>query len=133
MLKAAKERLADVRNVSFVELSGERTPLKDRSVDAAVAVLVLHHLPDPGVLVREAARLLRTDRAGGTLLIVDMVEHDRNEYRHSMGHQHLGFSKALMHELLTKAGFDDVQYRELPGEPDAKGPGLFVATGKIRN
>jgi ArsR family transcriptional regulator len=133
MLSAARERLADARNVTFVEVSGGRIPLKDHSVDAAVAVLVLHHLSDPTTLLREAARLLRTDRAGGALLVVDMLEHDRTEYRHSMGHQHLGFSKARIHELFSQCGFNDVVYRELPGEPDAKGPGLFVATGIVKS
>jgi ArsR family transcriptional regulator len=132
MLKAARERLADAPNVTFVEVSGDHIPAKDKSVDAAASILVLHHLADPTTLLREAARLLRTDRGGGTLLIVDMVEHDRTEYRHTMGHQHLGFSKAQMQELLSKSGFTDITYRELPGEPDAKGPGLFVATATVK-
>jgi ArsR family transcriptional regulator len=131
MLAAAKERLSELKNVTFVEVTGDRIPLKDGVVDAAVAVLVAHHLRDPANLVREAARLLRTDRSGGTLLIVDMVEHDRTEYRHSMGHQHLGFSRNYIKELLSSNGFEDVFYRELSSEPDAKGPGLFVATGHI--
>jgi ArsR family transcriptional regulator len=132
MLKAAKERLSGASNVSFVEVVADRIPLKDHSVDAAVAVLVLHHLPDPEKLVREAARILRADRAGGVLMLVDMLEHDRAEYRHTMGHQHLGFSKTKIQELFQQAGFAEVAYRELPGEPDAKGPGLFVATGRIQ-
>ncbi len=44
MLKAAKERLSGTSNVSFVEVVADRIPLKDHSVDAAVAVLVLHLL-----------------------------------------------------------------------------------------
>jgi SAM-dependent methyltransferase len=132
MLKAAKDRLSGVSNVNFIEVVADRVPLKDHSVDAAVAVLVLHHLPEPGKLIHEAARLLRADRAGGVLMLVDMLEHDRAEYRHTMGHQHLGFSKARVQEMFLEAGFVDVVYRELPGEPDAKGPGLFVATGRIQ-
>jgi ArsR family transcriptional regulator len=133
MLNAARERLADVRNVTFVESSGERIALPDGTVDAAVAVLILHHLPDPAVLLREAARLLRTDRAGGKLLIVDMINHDRAEYRHTMGHQHLGFTRAQIQLLFADAGFEGFTYRELPGEPNAKGPGLFAAAASLRS
>jgi ArsR family transcriptional regulator len=132
MLAAARERLKDTPNVSFVEASAEHIPLADRSVDAAVAVLVLHHLKQPAALLAQASRILRSDRAGGVLLIVDMVEHDRVDYRHNMGHQHLGFSQARIKDLLTQSGFSNMTYRELPGEPDAKGPGLFVATAKVR-
>ncbi|HYE60465.1 MAG TPA: metalloregulator ArsR/SmtB family transcription factor [Phycisphaerales bacterium] len=131
MLEAARERLKDAPNVTFVEAVAEKLPIPDRTIDAAVAVLVLHHIADPGAFLTEAARILRAGRAGGTLLIVDMVEHDRTEYRQTMGHQHLGFSHQSMTRLLKSAGFADVNYRELPTEPDAKGPGLFVATARI--
>jgi hypothetical protein len=48
-----------------------------------------------------------------------------------MGHKHLGFSKAGMTQLLKASGFADVHYRELPTEPEARGPGLFVATARV--
>jgi ArsR family transcriptional regulator len=131
MLDAARERLKDAANVTFVEAVAEKLPIPDRTIDAAVAVLVLHHIADPAAFLGESARVLRTARAGGTLLIVDMVEHDRAEYRQTMGHQHLGFSSQAMTRLLKTAGFTDIHYRELPSEPDAKGPGLFVATARI--
>ncbi len=131
MLDAARERLKDVPNVTFVASGAERLPIPDASVDAAVAVLVLHHLGEPAAMVAEAVRALRSDRHGGVLLIVDMVAHQRAEYRHTMGHQHLGFSKEHITSLLTQAGLTDIAYRELPGSPDAKGPCLFAATGRI--
>jgi SAM-dependent methyltransferase len=132
MLEAAKTRLRDAANVAFVEAAAERLPIDDRTIDAAVTVLVLHHVSEPTTLLKEAARVLRTDRGGGVLLIVDMVAHDRVEYRHTMGHQHLGFSKNDITGLLSSAGFADATYRELPTDPDAKGPGLFVVTARVR-
>jgi SAM-dependent methyltransferase len=133
MLEAARERLKDAANVTFVEAGAERLPVADQSVDAAVAVLVLHHIAEPGMFLREARRVLRGSRGGGRLLIVDMVAHDRDEYRHTMGHQHLGFSKDSVTSLFGAAGFVDVNYRELPGDGEAKGPGLFVATAAINH
>lgn len=130
MLDAARKRLRGLRNVEFAEGEMEKLPLKDRSVDAIVAVMVLHHVPDPGAAVREAARVLREDRGGGVLLIVDMLEHDREEYRRTMGHRHLGFSEHAIEELFRGAGLADGRVWELPGDPDARGPGLFAATAR---
>lgn len=131
MLSAAKARLASHRNVTFVEAGIEKNGLADASIDAAVCVLVLHHLADPAAAVRETRRVLRADRGGGVGLFVDMTSHDRDEYRRNMGHKHLGFSRRQAIGLLGDAGFADVVYHELAPEPQAKGPGLFVATGRL--
>ncbi|CAG1001178.1 putative S-adenosylmethionine-dependent methyltransferase [Phycisphaerales bacterium] len=130
MLTAARQRLERVVNVDFVEAAIETTGLADASVDAAVCVLVLHHVEDPASALGEMRRILRRGRGGGKVLIVDMLSHGREEYRRLMGHKHLGFSKDEMTRMMTEAGFVDCLYHELPEEPDAKGPGLFAATGR---
>jgi ArsR family transcriptional regulator len=112
--------------VEFVEGDLDRLPLADASVDATVCLLVLHHLPDPAAACREMARILRP---GGTALIVDMVSHDRDTYRHTMGHRWLGFTDGGMLDLLSQAGFRQATYRRLPSDTQAKGPDLFAATG----
>lgn len=127
MLDAAKRRLEGVRNVEFVRGELEKLPLEDASVDAAVIALVLHHAEEPGAALGEARRVLR---AGGTLLVIDMTAHDRAEYRRQMGHRHLGFERSVFEAMLRSAGFTDVAVRDLPGEPEARGPGLFVATAR---
>lgn len=131
MLAAAKDRLRGVKNVTFVESSVEKSMLPDRGVDAVVSVLLLHHLDDPVVCLREARRTLRTNHGGGTMLVVDMLAHSRDDYRRTMGHRHLGFSPQRMREMFRAGGFADTTYHELPGDPDGKGPGLFVATATI--
>lgn len=132
MLDAARKRLAAMPNVDFVNAPVESTGLPAGSVDAAVCVLVLHHLAEPVKALRELRRILRTTRGGGTALIVDMVEHRRDEYRRLMGHKHLGFSRETLTAMMHEAGFADGVYQELPGDPEAKGPGLFVATATAR-
>lgn len=131
MLDAARERLAGCGNVTFVKAAADDLPLEQGSVDAAVAVLLLHHLEEPGALLAGVTRALRKERGGGLMLIVDMVEHERAEYRHTMGHQHLGFSRARMESLLRGARLTDITYRELPTEPGARGPALFAATARL--
>jgi SAM-dependent methyltransferase len=134
MLEAARKRLEGVKNVEFRTGTLEGLPLEDASVDAAVCVLVLHHLPGvegPVRALREMRRILRKGRGGGTALVVDMVEHDREEYRHTMGHAHLGFSVRGIREMMKEAGFTAVDVSVLPGDPEAKGPGLLAAAGRI--
>ncbi|GJQ28309.1 MAG: transcriptional regulator [Phycisphaerae bacterium] len=131
MLQAARKRLAGVENVEFVNAPADRTGLPPHSVDACVCVLVLHHLDEPAKALREMRRLLRPDRGGGTVLVVDMAAHDRDEYRRLMGHKHLGFSKDAMLTMMHDAGLVDGVYHDLPPEPDGKGPGLFVATARL--
>lgn len=131
MLAAAKERLTARKNIDFVRAELDQLPVADHSVDAAVCMLVLHHIEDISGALSQLRRILRADRGGGVLAVVDMVYHDRDEYKRTMGHKHLGFSRKTMTQALTQAGFSHSFYHELPTDPAAKGPALFVATGRI--
>ena len=103
----------------------ERLPIEDRSLDAAVLILVLHHTADPGRVLAEAARALRP---GGRVLIADMLPHDHDEYRQTMGHVWLGFSERQVERWCAGAGFERFRWHALPAEAGVKGPALFVAT-----
>lgn len=135
MLGAAKTRLLEhggtVDRIRFVEAELTKLPIADASVDAAACVLVLHHVDDPIAALREARRVLRTDRGGGMLLVVDMCVHDRIEYRHAMGHVHLGFSDEQRDSIFEQAGFSRVRTHKLRPEVEASGPSLFAAVAYI--
>lgn len=130
MLEAAQKRLARFTNIEFRHGELESLPLDDASVDAAAAFLVLHHLDEPVSALQEIRRIIKPR---GVALIVDMCAHDRDDFRRTMGHQHLGFSEHHIEELLADAGFQDTKVHSLPTQSDAKGPGLFVATGLARS
>lgn len=125
MLKAARSRLGRLENVEVRRGELESLPMDDGELDAAVISLALHHLPDPGKALAEAARVLKP---GGRMLIVDMCPHDRREYRRQMGHIWLGFEADQLRAWLAEAGCELVACRELPADPAAKGPNLFAAT-----
>jgi ArsR family transcriptional regulator len=129
MLAAARARLGGASNVELHRASLEALPLPNASLDLAVMVLVLHHLPSPVAALAEAARVLAP---GGRLLVVDMTPHEHEEYRRQMGHVWLGFDEEQIERLLRQAEFEAIAIRPLPSPPAAKGPGLFAARAAAR-
>jgi ArsR family transcriptional regulator len=125
MLQAARRRLREHPNVDVRRGELEALPIADNELDAATLMLVLHHVPDPTAALAEAARALKP---GGRLVIVDMLPHDRDEYRHQMGHVWLGLGEEQLRRLLTSAGLHQTRFVPMPADPDAKGPALFVCT-----
>lgn len=127
MLDAARKRLAELRDGQVEFRQGELTklPLRDGEIDLALMFLVLIYIESPEAALREVARALQP---GGTALIVDLVPHDRESYRHTLGHVHLGFDERQLKAWAKSAGLKDVRYRHLRPDIDSKGPALFAAT-----
>ena len=130
MLQVARKRFRDVANVDVRRGELEALPVADAELDAAVMILVLHHVPDPAAVLREAARTLK---ARGRFVLCDMLPHDHEEYKQQMGHVWLGFGDDQLRRLLTGAGFDDIRIVPLPVDPEARGPALFVASAVRRS
>ncbi|HEY2908457.1 MAG TPA: metalloregulator ArsR/SmtB family transcription factor [Vicinamibacterales bacterium] len=127
MLNAAKKRLQGFENVELRRGDLEALPIDDARLDAATMMLVLHHVPEPDKALAEANRVLEP---GGRLILVDMLPHDRENYRQQMGHIWLGFSDEQIHSLLAANGFADIHVVALPPDANAKGPGLFVGSAR---
>ena len=66
-------------------------------------------------------------RPGGRWVLLDMVAHDRLEFRRTMGHQHAGFAPDDVQRWATDAGLRLERWQTLPLDPSAQGPGLFLA------
>jgi ubiquinone/menaquinone biosynthesis C-methylase UbiE len=128
MLSAANERLRGHENVQLRSGELERLPIADLQLDAAVMFLVLHYAAEPAAALREVARVLRP---GGRLLVVDLMPHEREDYRQAMGHVWLGFDPDQLADWTMAAGLEDARYLPLPADPDARGPGLFAATARM--
>ena len=129
MLQAARARLKERSNVEVRLGSLEALPIDNEQLDIAMMGLVLHHVPDPAVVLNEATRVLQ---CGGRLLIIDMLPHDRAEYQQQMGHVWLGFPERQVRKMLTAAGFEHVRFNPLPIEEEARGPALFAAVAAKR-
>ncbi len=124
MLEACAKRLEGSTNVKCVQADLVDLPFADEEFDAAVIMLVLHHMSNPIDVVLEAGRSIRP---GGVLLVVDMVAHDREDYRVAMGHEHLGFSEQELQSWADAAGCNRMRYRRIRPHTEGRGPGLFAA------
>ncbi len=124
MLEVAAQRTSDLPNVELRQGQLDALPLPPVSVDVALCQLVLHHVEEPGRVFREVARVLAPS---GRFVVVDMVEHEREEYRDTMGHRHLGFSLDAVRGFASACGMRLLSWRAIPADPAALGPSLFVA------
>ncbi len=124
MLAAARSSLEKYNNVHLRSGSLTDLPLEDRMLDAAWLVLVLAYLPDPVGVLREAARVLKPNRS---LVIVDLLPHERSAYKIEMGHLRLGVDREELTGWLEHAGMKLMRYFPLPPDSQAKGPALFSA------
>ena len=62
--------------------------------------LIVLHLVESPALSKVASAL----KPRGKILIIDMVAHDREEHRQTMGHVSLGFSAEKIHMTAHRAG-----------------------------
>jgi ArsR family transcriptional regulator len=104
-LAEARKRVADGR-VRFEAGEIEDLPLEDRSRDAVLLSMVLHHVPEIGAVLQEAWRVLRP---GGTIVIADLVPHQDESMRQSMGDLRLGLEADALTRELGDAGFRDAR------------------------
>ena len=129
MLKAARKRTAGIDNVELRQGRLEALPLEDRTCDGALLLLALTYVGDPSAALAEMARILRP---GGRAVVVDLLRHDRDDFRRRMGQEGFGFEPPDLKAMLEAAGLEQAACRELPPEPGAKGPALVLATATLQ-
>lgn len=129
MLEAARKRLAGERNIELLQGDLESLPIESAAVDAALSVLALSYVAEPSHCVVEMARILKP---GGRAVIVDVTEHDREDFRVSMGQSRLGFDDDSITQLLRDGGLESIRVTHLPPATNVKGPALFLASAVKR-
>lgn len=129
----AKER--QFHNVEFRRGDVLKLPLDSHSVDAAFCVMVLHFLPDPA---RAVAGLCRVVRPGGSVILVDLVQHKQEWMRAQMAHQWLGFERQSIERWFRDAEVTNADYDltgSFAGEKMARNGNrpveIFVARGSV--
>jgi ubiquinone/menaquinone biosynthesis C-methylase UbiE/DNA-binding transcriptional ArsR family regulator len=105
MLSVARANLerAGIQNAQVRQGDLYAPPVERDAFDLVTIHQVLHYLDDPGLAIREAARLLRPS---GRLAIVDFAPHSLEFLRDEHAHLRLGFSERQMAEWLEEAGLE---------------------------
>ena len=89
-------------------------PFQDRSFHFITIHHVLHFAHQPQQVLKEAARVLRTQ---GQVVIVDFASHVREELRTKFKHQRLGFSNDEIEGWLDQIGLRMQPPTKFTGEP----------------
>jgi ubiquinone/menaquinone biosynthesis C-methylase UbiE/DNA-binding transcriptional ArsR family regulator len=125
MLKAARRRTDGLDNVELLRGDLDAVPIEDGRCDAALLLLVLTYMPSVDAVLAEAARVLKP---GGKLVVVDLMRHDRDDFRRQMGQRCMGFEPDELERRLLASGLQAARVRPLPAQRGVKGPALMLAT-----
>lgn len=114
MLDEARRRLIQNRLTNIDLRLGEMShlPLPDGSVECVVTNMVLHHAAEPGAVIREISRVLAP---GGSIVVADLVRHERESARDQLADQWLGFEPDELTAWLQSAGFGDIDAERIAG------------------
>jgi ubiquinone/menaquinone biosynthesis C-methylase UbiE/DNA-binding transcriptional ArsR family regulator len=113
MLRRARE-LAKEKKLANVDLrpgDALKLPITTHGVDAAFCVMVLHFVADPQKAIAELCRIVRP---GGSIVLVDLVQHKQEWMRQQMAHRWLGFDRNAIEASFRAEGAEGVDY-ELTG------------------
>lgn len=124
---AARGRRNGLKNLEFRLGDLESPPIEPRSVDLVVLSQALHHAEHPDKAVAEAHKLLK---AGGRIVILDLLEHKFEQARELYGDRWLGFAESDLHRWLEDAGFKDIEISVVAREEEAPHFETLLASGK---
>ncbi|MEZ4219278.1 MAG: metalloregulator ArsR/SmtB family transcription factor [Polyangiaceae bacterium] len=101
MVAAAKRRFKGQRGVRLVVGDLVELPFERESFDHVLCSSVLTYVDEPARALSEAARVLRP---GGRLVLTTLAAHSHLGVTEAYGHQHAGFSEAVLGDMLVGAG-----------------------------
>ena len=103
-------------------------PLADGEVNAALAHMVLHYVPQPAEALREMARIVKP---GGVVVVVDFVHHEAEWMREELEVLWLGFPADEIVRWLGDAGLEAVRIEHFASpSPGRELPGTFLASAR---
>ena len=121
-----RARKKGLSNIELVEAAIDDLPLPDESFDVVVLSQALHHVDAPERALGEAHRVLR---AGGKLLVIDLLAHGEEWVREKLQHRHLGFTETALERLIAESGFEHASVQRAARDPQPPHFMTLVATG----
>ncbi len=130
MRQATRQRIEyhGIENAPLIGGDLGRLPIAESTVDLAIAMLVLHHVPTPRDSLAELYRIIRS---GGQALIVEQMAHENDRFHDRMQDRWWGFEPPTFGALMESVGFEEVGVRQLATVERAEhAPDLFAVTGR---
>ena len=103
---AAKAKKNGLKNLEFRLGDIEEPPIDKASVDLVILSQALHHAQAPAKAIAAAQNILK---AGGQLMILDLLKHSCEQARELYGDTWLGFAESDLHKWLEAAGFKKIE------------------------
>lgn len=94
------------KNLEFRLGDIEDPPISARSIDLAFLSQALHHAANPARAVGAAHKILRK---GGRIVVLDLLKHQFEKARDLYADVWLGFSESELLDILSKAGFVNIE------------------------
>jgi ubiquinone/menaquinone biosynthesis C-methylase UbiE/DNA-binding transcriptional ArsR family regulator len=95
-----------VNNLEYRLGDIENPPIDRNSVDLAFLSQALHHAQNPAAAIKAAHQVIKP---GGRIVILDLLEHQFEKASELYADLWQGFSEADLTEMLTDAGFKEVE------------------------
>ena len=124
---AEKAKKNGLKNLEFRLGDLETPPIAPTSVDVVLLSQALHHAENPAQAIGSAHKILR---AGGQVLILDLLEHDFDEARELYGDRWMGFKTSELHRWLEAAGFKKIEISVVSREEQAPFFETILAAGE---
>jgi ubiquinone/menaquinone biosynthesis C-methylase UbiE/DNA-binding transcriptional ArsR family regulator len=124
---AEKAKKNGLKNLEFRLGDLEHPPITANSVDVAVLSQALHHAENPATAIASAHKILR---AGGQVLILDLLEHDFEQARELYGDRWMGFKTSELHRWLETAGFKRIEISVVSREEEEPFFETILAVGE---
>ena len=103
---SAKAKQNGLKNLEFRLGDLQNPPIDSGSVDLAILSQALHHAEDPSKTIVALHRIVR---AGGEVMILDLLQHRFEKARDLYGDVWLGFQESELHRWLEDAGFRKIE------------------------
>jgi ubiquinone/menaquinone biosynthesis C-methylase UbiE/DNA-binding transcriptional ArsR family regulator len=124
---AEKAKKNGLKNLEFRLGDLENPPIDANSVDLVILSQALHHAEHPDKALASAYKILR---AGGQLMVLDLLEHQFEQAHELYGDRWLGFREADLHRWLEVAGFKRIDIATVAREENPPHFQTLLASGE---